>query len=301
MTSDAKIGLLLGLVFIFVIAFVINGLPRFRSTSNGSELTTNMVSSQNDPLGIGDREREAQSLIDWPEQTEDRQPETAQPLLEDDEDIRFKIKLPENISYTPIIETAEEAELAPVQPIEPASTEPVKPVAPPPANEKTQVKTREPVKRVSPKVYVVSDGDNLARIATQFYGTEEGNRRANILRIFEANRGLLTSPDEIHIGQKLIIPPPRISGMDRNKTERALPSSLFEKAESIGRKFLQADKQKTAPDRQYVVREGDSLWRIAVEQLGDGSRYKEVGKLNADILEDEKSLRVGTSLKMPAR
>ena len=27
MTSDAKIGLLLGLVFIFVIAFVINGLP----------------------------------------------------------------------------------------------------------------------------------------------------------------------------------------------------------------------------------------------------------------------------------
>lgn len=27
MTSDAKIGLLLGLVFIFVIAFIINGLP----------------------------------------------------------------------------------------------------------------------------------------------------------------------------------------------------------------------------------------------------------------------------------
>ena len=30
MTSDAKIGLLLGLVFIFVIAFVINGLPSLR-------------------------------------------------------------------------------------------------------------------------------------------------------------------------------------------------------------------------------------------------------------------------------
>ena len=30
MTSDAKIGLLLGLVFIFVIAFVINGLPNLR-------------------------------------------------------------------------------------------------------------------------------------------------------------------------------------------------------------------------------------------------------------------------------
>ena len=30
MTSDAKIGLLLGLIFIFVIAFVINGLPSLR-------------------------------------------------------------------------------------------------------------------------------------------------------------------------------------------------------------------------------------------------------------------------------
>ena len=30
MTSDAKIGLLLGLVFIFVIAFIINGLPNLR-------------------------------------------------------------------------------------------------------------------------------------------------------------------------------------------------------------------------------------------------------------------------------
>ncbi|MHC4666559.1 MAG: hypothetical protein ACYS9T_11500 [Planctomycetota bacterium] len=31
MTSDAKIGLLLGLVFIFTVAFIINGLPRFSS------------------------------------------------------------------------------------------------------------------------------------------------------------------------------------------------------------------------------------------------------------------------------
>jgi hypothetical protein len=30
MTRDVKIGLLLGLAFIFMIAFVINGLPSFR-------------------------------------------------------------------------------------------------------------------------------------------------------------------------------------------------------------------------------------------------------------------------------
>ena len=64
MTSDAKIGLLLGLVFIFVIAFVINGLPSFRDATNSSELTTNMVSSQRQSWGIGTNERKIQEGID---------------------------------------------------------------------------------------------------------------------------------------------------------------------------------------------------------------------------------------------
>ena len=39
MTSDAKIGLLLGLVFIFLIAFIINGLPSFNNNKDNNELT----------------------------------------------------------------------------------------------------------------------------------------------------------------------------------------------------------------------------------------------------------------------
>ena len=57
MTSDAKVGLLLGLFFIFVIAFIINGLPRFRSDTNNNELTT-MANSPNDSY-IGSNERRA--------------------------------------------------------------------------------------------------------------------------------------------------------------------------------------------------------------------------------------------------
>ena len=318
MTSDAKIGLLLGLVFIFIIAFVINGLPRFRSTTNGSELTTNMVSSQNDTLGIGDKEREVQSLIDWPEPpVQEPQPmtETSESPLEDDEDVRFKIELPENISFPSIVETVEEPEPAPVEPTESTLVKlfdpPARPAPEPPKEGKIETKKPlKPSKRMSPKVYVVSDGDNLAKIAQKIYGTEEGNKRANIMRIFELNRGLLTSPDDLQIGQKLIVPPLKYSGMDQNVTQSKAPSSFFEKVESIGRKMLQGDHQKPAPDRphkakdapagkQYVVKEGDSLWQIAANQLGDGSRYKEIAKLNA--LADENSLPIGTQLKLPAR
>lgn len=320
MTSDAKIGLLLGLVFIFIIAFVINGLPRFRSTTNGSELTTNMV-RQNDPLGIGDRERKVQNLIDWPESpAEESQFETPteQPASQEDEDIRYQRPLPDIVPYTPIVEIPEQTEPAPIQPADPPRTESTDstiaklfdPPAPtPPREEKIEIKKPlRPVNTVSPKVYVVSDGDNLAKIAQKFYGTEEGNKRANIMRIYELNRGLLTSPDDLQIGQKLVIPPPAVSLVDQNKNESAESASFFEKVESIGRKLLQNDKKEQTPSRpkvstggQYVVKEGDSLWRIATEQLGNGSRYKEIVKLNSDVLEDENSLRVGTTLKMPAR
>jgi hypothetical protein len=68
MTSDAKIGLLLGLVFIFIIAFVINGLPRFRSTIGDKEQAVKIVDPQSDSQAIGQRERRAQDMFEWQEQ-----------------------------------------------------------------------------------------------------------------------------------------------------------------------------------------------------------------------------------------
>lgn len=288
MTSDAKIGLLLGLAFIFIIAFIINGLPRFRSATNNSELTTNMVSSQNDALGIGGKERKAQEAFNWTEQVKEQALEEVQPPLEGQEDVRFKMQLPQNISTVKDTSIKEVAYA-----VEPAAPEPM-------TDEKTVVNEPEPAKPALPKVYVVCDGDNLADIAKKFYGPEEGNRRANIMRIFAANRNLLTSPHEIYVGQKLIIPPLRASEPDKNEAQSVFPSSMFEKVKSIGRKHFLTDDHKTKRSVQYIVREDDNLWRIAAEQLGDGSRYPEISKLNADVLENEDSLTVGMRLRIPA-
>jgi hypothetical protein len=61
MTSDAKIGLLLGLVFIFVIAFIINGLPNFGNRTNSAE-ATEMMGVQGDNLDVAGN---AQERLDW--------------------------------------------------------------------------------------------------------------------------------------------------------------------------------------------------------------------------------------------
>jgi nucleoid-associated protein YgaU len=50
--------------------------------------------------------------------------------------------------------------------------------------------------------YTVASGDSLGSIAQKFYGDA-----VYFPAIFEANRTLLSSPDELQIGQRLVIPP----------------------------------------------------------------------------------------------
>ena len=317
MTSDAKIGLLLGLIFIFVIAFIINGLPRFQAVANNNELTTTMVSAPNGTLGIGGNERRVQEGFDWRVPAEEQPRAAVQMPIEEKEDIRFTMKLPQEISpvqqplileplpAAPVAEQVAEAEPSPAQPAEQA--------AEPLPQEKPEVAKIEPPKPAASKEYVVAEGDTLGAIAKKLYGSEAGSTSANITRIFQANRQILKSPDDIHVGQKLTIPMVGASGPAANKSESSLSGSLFEKAVAIGKKagILKADgpregsKAKPAaqtparPAASYIVQEGDSLSRIAARQLGDSSRYLEIAKLNG--LKDPDTLDVGTPLKMPAR
>jgi nucleoid-associated protein YgaU len=155
---------------------------------------------------------------------------------------------------------------------------------------------------ISPKIYVVNEGDSLAGIARKFYGSREGSKKINIAGIFDANRKLLKSPDEIHIGQKLVIPPLLVASVpSKSKVANVLSETEFTKVESIGKRHLLANGSQAEQNSGYVVREGDSLWQIAAEQLGNGSRCSEIAELNAGVLDGEDDISVGMHLKMPAR
>ena len=52
------------------------------------------------------------------------------------------------------------------------------------------------------QTYTVVAGDNLSKISKQFYGDPN-----KYVKIFDANKPMLTSPDRIYPGQKLRIPP----------------------------------------------------------------------------------------------
>jgi len=303
MTSDAKIGLLLGLVFIFIIAFIINGLPRFRGDKDNNELTTKMVMQDNSP-GIGAKERKVQEALDLTESAKD-QAVTNNPVTiadEGKEDVRAIFPVPTgDPSVREILAGKTTDVFTPTAGEQVSQSKLPAPIVGPVAGERTDVnKPNIAVKAGWPKTYIVNDGDSLAVIAQKLYGAQEGNRRISINRIFEANKNLLKSPDMVYAGQKLVIPAPALSA-EVGKTPSVFSSSMFEKVKSIAPKLPSTNDTKPKPSGEYVVKEGDNLWRIAAAKLGDGNRYKEISKLNADIVKDEDTLVVGMRLKLPSR
>lgn len=309
MTSDAKIGLLLGLLFIFIIAFIINGLPKLRGETDSNELTEIMM--KNTPPGIG-WEGSDELINPQPQPAEQvAQPQTPSPqppqTATDNSSFRYAQQMPGDRSlltgvYAP---PQQQTMLGPVRTFgeTPAALRP--PVAtrietpPAPVETRRTVTIRPPIppKVTKPKTYVVTSGDSLGSIAKKFYGLEEGNKRANVAKIFQANRSLLKSPDQIKIGQTILIP--LLSA--KPATKSLLSGSLFKRVSSIGQRTGFTPTLKLTPSRLYTVKDGDSLWSISANQLGNGIRYKEIAKLNKDVLPNEDDVRVGTKLKIPIK
>ncbi len=49
--------------------------------------------------------------------------------------------------------------------------------------------------------YTIKSGDSLSKIAKQYYGDASAWNK-----IYQANQGVITDPDKIYPGQKIIIP-----------------------------------------------------------------------------------------------
>ena len=280
MTTDAKIGLLLALIFIVAITFVINGLPAFLNKNNKEPDTASYLShyKEQQPALVGASRNIATVLShkpDIPVITE-----TPKIDLNSPAETRYQVLMPaaqEAVKTTDAIDTnTMQKELATIKPAE---------------------KTAD--QQEAGITYVVCPGDNLAEIAQKMYGPEIGKKSASVEKIYKANKDKLSSIDAIQVGQKLVIPPLE------NKTNTLLKTGLFEKVSEKASKITSPQTAKAQVPkeqyREYIVKESDSLWQIAQAQLGNGNRFSEIIQLNQSILSDPEKLEVGMKLKLPAR
>ena len=51
--------------------------------------------------------------------------------------------------------------------------------------------------------------------------------------------------------------------------------------------------------KTYTVKSGDTLSKIAKEQLGDADRWREILDANKDVIKDPNVIQPGTELKIP--
>lgn len=133
-------------------------------------------------------------------------------------------------------------------------------------------KTREPY-----RTHVVRRGDSYARLAEQYYGSQ---RHTQFLMSANPKHA---DPRSLRVGMELKIPP---------LIDQPKPTPAAERSRSaLG----------TGDGQAYVVREGDSFYRIAVRELGSGSRWPELFELNKSKVNGKpEALRPGQVLVLPS-
>ena len=105
------------------------------------------------------------------------------------------------------------------------------------------------------KKHQVKEGETLWSIAEKYYGSG-----FNAFDIAKANN--LKSPDLIEKNQSLIIPDVK----PKNPTTGIIAEAKTEKV--------------TLTQEKYIVKEGDYLWKIALEAYGDGYQWAKIASFN---------------------
>ena len=275
MTADAKVGLLLGLFFIVIIAFLVNGLPNFIQEENTSPPSASIIAPTGPDMVLDNNPSDAVHRLYPPRATGQR---ATQPPQE-------TVVLDLSPEQTPQVEIPD---------LVPQRQTPVVVI-----DNNPPVVVPEVAKAPKARTHVVKSGENLAVIAKTYY-KEQGNRRVVIRKLYEANTATLKSPDRVCVGQKLTIPLlDELLNTSGSVVKASNPSEgLLSKFPAI---FKRVEKKDAALISEYTVREGDDLWSIAKQNLGNGNRYAEIIRMNKGTIKNANDLVIGTRLKIPTQ
>lgn len=140
--------------------------------------------------------------------------------------------------------------------------------------------------------YVAVSGDTLSKLAGRFLG---GNTRANRSAIIALNPSLKQNPNNVIVGKTYMIPP-RGTASGTAAAAPATPSAPVVDADRTP-----APPSAAAAATFYTVKDNDSLWRIAEEELGDGTQWTKIRDANADVLKGGSSVRKNMKLRIPKK
>ena len=123
----------------------------------------------------------------------------------------------------------------------------------------------------APRTYTIRKGDSFAKIARKILGDEKWTKA-----IVRENPGV--DPFRLQVGDVIRLPDIAALGAERGARK--------------------AGAEKTR-GKSYIVKENDSLCKIAEKVFGDKRLWKKIYDANRDILLDPDSLIPGMELRIP--
>ncbi len=155
---------------------------------------------------------------------------------------------------------------------------------------------------------------------TEAYNEKLGRRRAEIVKKFMLQQDIPEERIRIVSKGKLdaVAPITDLVGMQKDRNaqfmiaevdEVMIPyedqSDIPEGAKLIeDGKFLEEKEEKVesrvkVSTKDYVIQQGDTLWKIAEKQLGNGYRWKYLYQLNKDVIKNPNKLKAGRKIVIP--
>lgn len=166
-----------------------------------------------------------------------------------------------------------------------------------------------------PRTYRVRAGDTLSGIATRLLGNSQ-----RYLEIYEANRHVLSSPNDLRVNLELTIPAvtpaPAVSVKPVEPDGREVvpePNIAVDGDQAVPKRFHRAEKVPFLSERgpelplneiripdveHHIVRPGETLEGIARKYYGDPRGILWLQQANPRLTQDPKRLQPGTELKL---
>jgi nucleoid-associated protein YgaU len=134
-------------------------------------------------------------------------------------------------------------------------------------------------------------GDSLSRLAAKYMGA---NTKANRDAIAKANSSLQQDPNKIIAGRTYVIPaaPAPTGAVATDSTAPPVPTPILPTPPVV---------TDTGSGNWYVVQPGDSLIRIATDQLGDPNAYVAIKELNKETLKGSDVVKPNMKLRLPSK
>ncbi|MFQ5685728.1 MAG: LysM peptidoglycan-binding domain-containing protein [Candidatus Scalindua sp.] len=284
MRRDTQIGIILGVVILVVIGIFLSTRTTVNETKTPDLKLSeeNVVESEIEEIDMNELIEDTKATI-AKKNTPTEEVQSSKELVENTpvEPSKDNVTLEGKWEGTKTASIGPEEAFSEVSVAETITEEPeIAKLIPPKAEESIVVLETKQADVSGKVIHKVKPNDSLFKISRKYYGDE-----AKWHKIYEANKGEMSDPDALYVGQELLIPEITLAKKVTLSMETPLKKNQ--------------DNETSIKTTKHTVVSGDTLYRLARKYYDDSTMWYKIYEANEDSIEDKSLLIKGQILIIP--